>query len=345
LPLEIWLNFSHFQTPGYIEMNRLRQYLNVTSLMVLLLPPAIALAVDPYPSKPIRLVVGYAAGGSADTTARHLADWVSKRIGQPVLIDNKGGAAGSIAAASVAAATADGYTLLYSTSDLVMYPTLHRNVSYSPLKDFAPITGLQTRALVLVTHPSLGVKTVQELIALAKAKPGQLNFESSGLGSVEHLAGEVFQSQAGISMVHVPYKGSAPAVVDLVAGRIQVGFEVPLNVEGHIKSGKLVPLMSTGRQRLGSFPKVPSAPESGLPAMVLNVPWAGILAPAGTPADRIALLNSVFTQARNAKETVAHPVFADAIPMTGTPQAFGTFIAAELARWAKIVAASGIQPE
>lgn len=186
---------------------------------------------------------------------------------------------------------------------------------------------------------------MQELVALAKAKPGQLNFESSGFGSVEHLAAEVFQHQTGISMVHVPYKGSAPAVVDLVAGRVQVGFEVPLNVDGHIRSGKLVPLMSTGRERLGSLPKVPSAPESGLPAMVLNVPWAGVLAPAGTPADRIALLNSVFTQARNAKETVSHPVFADANPMTGPPQAFGAFLSTELARWAKIVSDSGIEPE
>ncbi len=325
-------------------MHRFRQILKFATLLALLLP-TIARGVDPYPTKPIRLVVGYAAGGSADATARHLADWVGRKIGQPVLIENKGGAAGSIAAASVAAAPADGYTLLYSTSDLVMYPALHRNVSYRPLKDFAPITALQTRALVLVTHPSLGVKTVQELVALAKAKPGQLNFESSGFGSVEHLAAEVFQHQTGISMVHVPYKGSAPAVVDLVAGRVQVGFEVPLNVDGHIRSGKLVPLMSTGRERLGSLPKVPSAPESGLPAMVLNVPWAGVLAPAGTPADRIALLNSVFTQARNAKETVSHPVFADANPMTGPPQAFGAFLSTELARWAKIVSDSGIEPE
>ena len=325
-------------------MNRLDRHLSIATLLALLLPSATQ-AAESYPSKPIRLVVGYAAGGSADASARHLADWVSKKIGQPVLIENKGGAAGSIAAASVASAPADGYTLLYATSDLVMYPALHRNTTYDAAKDFAPVTALQTRALVLVTHPSLGVNSVRELIALAKSKPGQLNYESSGFGSVEHLASEVFQKQAGLSMTHIPYKGSAPAVVDLVAGRVQLGFEVSLNVEGHIKSGKLIPLMTTGRERFKSLPGVPTAPESGLPAMVLNAPWAGVLAPAGTPADRIALLNTMFAQARNAKETVSHTVFADAIPTTGTPQAFGAFIRSELLRWSKIVADAGIPPE
>lgn len=275
---------------------------------------SIGTAADQYPDKPVKLVVGYPASGSADAAARHLAAIVTKRWGQRVIVLNTPGAAGSIAATSVARAAPDGYTLLYGTTDLVMYPALHSNVAYDPVRDFAPVTGISKRALLLlVVAPSLGVKTVQELIALAKAKPAALTYESSGVGSIEHLAGEVFQRVAGIELVHVPYKGSASAIVDLVAGQVQMGFESPVSIVGHIRSGKLVPLVTTAVKRLTSLPQVPTAYEVGMPGMDLRAPWAGILVPAATPKDRIARINAEFGKARNLKETIESAIFADSL--------------------------------
>jgi tripartite-type tricarboxylate transporter receptor subunit TctC len=220
-------------------------------------------AAEQYPDRPLRLVVGYSAGGPADSVARHLAGIVAKALGQPVVVENKGGAAGSIAAATVARAATDGYTVFYGTSDVVMYPALYKDAAYDPVKDLAPVVGIGRRPPVLVVQPSLGVKTLQELVALAKTKPGTLTYESSGVGSIEHIAAEIFQRAAGIKLLHVPYKGSAPAIVDLVAGQVQMGFETPVGVVGHIKSGKLVPLVTAGANRLTTLPQVPTAYRSG----------------------------------------------------------------------------------
>jgi tripartite-type tricarboxylate transporter receptor subunit TctC len=267
---------------------------------------------------------------------------VAKALGQPVVVDNKGGAAASIAAASVARAPPDGYTVFYGTTDVVMYPALYKNATYDPVKDLAPVTGIGKRPPVLVVQPSLGVKSLQELVALAKAKPGALTYESSGVGSIEHLAAEIFQKVAGIQLVHVPYKGSAPAIVDLLAGQVQMGFEVPVGIVGYVKSGKLVALVTAGADRLTSLPGVPTAYEVGLPGLDLRAPWAGIFVPAGTPRDRIMRLNLEFAKARNAKETVEHPVFTDSRPITGTPEQFGAFVKSEYSRWGALVKEIGL---
>jgi len=294
-------------------------------------------AAEQYPDRPLKLVVGYSAGGPADSVARHLAGIVAKALGQPVIVENKGGAAGSIAAAAVARAAPDGYTVFYGTTDVVLYPALYKSAAYDPVRDFAPVTGIGKRPPVLVAQPALGVKSVQQLVALAKAKPGMLTYESSGVGSIEHLAAEIFQRAAGIQLIHVPYKGSAPAIVDLVAGQVQMGFESPVGISGHIRSGKLVPLVIAGAERLTSMRSVPSAPEVGMPGLDLRAPWAGIFVPAGTPVDRIKRLNQEFVKARTAKETIAHPIFTDSQPITGTPEQFGAFVKSELSRWVSLV--------
>ena len=294
-------------------------------------------AAEQYPDRPLKLVVGYSAGGPADSVARHLAGIVAKALGQPVIVENKGGAAGSIAAAAVARAAPDGYTVFYGTTDIVLYPALYKGAPYDPVRDFAPVTGISKRPPVLVVQPALGVKSVQELVALAKAKPGMLTYESSGVGSIEHLAAEIFQRAAGIQLIHVPYKGSAPAIVDLVAGQVQMGFEVPVGISGHIRSGKLIPLVTASAERLTSLPNVPTALEVGMPGLDLRAPWAGIFVPAGTPVDRIKRLNQEFAKARNAKEAVDHPVFTDSQSITGTPEQFGAFVKSELSRWVTLV--------
>lgn len=306
---------------------------------------SILAAPEEYPSRPIRLVVGYAAGGPADAVARHLAAVAAKALGQPIVIENRGGAAGSIAAASVARAAPDGYTLLYGTTDLVMYPALRRNVAYDPLKDFTPVVGTSKRALLLVVQPALGLSSLQQLVASAKAKPGELTYESSGVGSIEHLAAEVFQKVAGIELVHVPYKGSAPAIIDLIAGQVQMGFEVPVGIIGHVKSGKLTALVTTGSERLSSLPDVPTAYEVGMPGLDLQAPWAGVFVPAGTPKDRIMRINAEFARARNAKQTVAHPIFADSQSIAGTQEQFATFVRSEYVRWQTVIRDAGIEKD
>jgi tripartite-type tricarboxylate transporter receptor subunit TctC len=309
-----------------------------------LISPCLCVA-EQYPDRPLKLVVGYPAGGPADSVARQLAAIVAKAVGQPVIVENKGGAAGSIAAGTVARAAPDGYTIFYGTTDVVLYPALYKNAVYDPVRDFAPVTGIGKRPLVLVVQPSLGVKSVQELVALAKAKPGMLTYESSGVGSIEHLAAEIFQSVAGIQLVHVPYKGSAPAIVDLVAGRVQMGFESPVGIGGHIKTGKLVALVTAGSERLTSLPNVPTAYEVGMPGLDLRAPWTGIFVPAGTPRDRVMRLNPEFAKARNSKEAVDHPVFTDSRPITGTPEQFGAFAKSEYSRWVTLVKETHIAVE
>ncbi len=303
---------------------------------------AAAAGAGGYPERPIRLVVGYPAGGSADAGARHLAALVGKALGQQVVVENRPGAAGSVAAVSVARAQPDGYTVFYGTSDLLIHAALNPKAAYDPLRDFTPVTGIGRRPVLLVVHPSVKARSVKELVALARAQPGALAMESSGVGSIEHLSGEVFQRVTGVKFTHVPYKGSAPAILDLVAGQVQLGFEVPLAVVDHVRAGKLVGLVSTGRERLASLPEVPTAYEAGLPDLDLQAPWAGIFVPAGTPAPVVARLNAAFVAARNLEESRASLLFPDSTAITGTPEAFAAFVKSEAERWRKVARETGI---
>lgn len=300
-------------------------------------------AADAYPSKPIRLVVGYAAGGAADAGARHLARILSTRLGQSVVVDNRPGASGSIAATTVASSPADGYTLLYATTDLILYPLLTGSRAYDPLKDFVPVAGVSRRPLLLVVPPSLGFRNVRDLLGAAKARPNALAFESSGVGSIEHLAGHLFQKLTGTQLLHVPYKGSAPGILALLGGQVQMGFEVPLGVMEHVKSGKLVALLTTSSERLASLPAVPTAKEEGFAALDVKAPWGGIFAPAGTPPDRVARLNSEFSAARNAADTARHPIFAESISLTGPADGFATFVRSDHERWAALIREAGLK--
>jgi tripartite-type tricarboxylate transporter receptor subunit TctC len=247
-----------------------------------------------------------------------------------------------VAAASVARAPADGYTVFYGTSDLVIHAALNPKAAYDPQRDFTPVTGIGRRPVLLVAHPSVKARTVKELVALARAQPGALTVESSGVGSIEHLSAEVFQRATGVKLTHVPYKGSAPAILDLLAGQVQLGFEVPLAVVEHVRAGKLAAIVSSGRERLASLPEVPTAHEAGVPELDLQAPWAGIFVPARTPSAVVARLNAEFVRARNREETRASPVFLDSVSITGTPEAFSAFVRAEVARWARIARDTGV---
>jgi tripartite-type tricarboxylate transporter receptor subunit TctC len=294
-----------------------------------------------YPEKPIRLVVPFPAGGGADFMARTLAQKLSERLGQPVVLDHRGGAGGTIAAEAVASAQPDGYTLLFGTMGTqAINPHLYDRLRYDPVRDFAPISLTHATPRVLVVHPSIPVTTVQELIALAKAKPGQFTFGSAGNGSSSHLSGELFKSMAGIDITHVPYKGSGPAASDLLGGRISMVFDSIAVYSDHIKSGKVRALGVTSLQRSAALPNVPAIAEAGLQEFDVSN-WLGVLAPANTPAVIIARLNTEIRSAMSDAEMRKQLANVGIDPLESTPEAFAETIKAEMAKWAKVVKASG----
>jgi len=255
-----------------------------------LLAPALALAQGNFPTKPIRLVVPFPPGGSVDPLARVLAHRLGEKFGQQVIVDNKPGGNTVIGTETVAKAPADGYTLLLTASSHLTNPQL-LPTSYDPLKDFVPVATLSTSDMILVTNPSVPANNLQELLALAKAKPGALNFSSAGSGNPNHLAGEMMNMMANVKTTHVPYKGGAPAIQDLVGGQVQFSFGSPIIVLPFIKSGKLKALAVTSPNRMGVLPQVPTMSESGLKGYEVRV-WYALLAPAGTPKDIVAKLNA-----------------------------------------------------
>src|SRR2546421_3015207 len=255
----------------------------------LLLIAAGAAAAQTYPQRPVHMIVPYAVGGASDTTGRILAAKLAERLGQPLVVDNRTGAGGAIGTEAVARAAPDGYTLLLaSASEIVQLPVVTR-APYDPVRDFAPIAMVSDIALILVAHPSLGVQNVPQLIALAKAKPGAINYGSAGIGATSHLAMAMFNAMTNTKMVHVPYKGSAPATADLVAGHLQVGTPTLPAALPYEKSGQLKVLAVTSAKRWPTLPNVPTLAESGLPEYEVIL-WTGLMAPAGTPPEGIALL-------------------------------------------------------
>jgi len=275
-----------------------------------------------YPDKAIRLIVPFPAGGATDFMARSLAQKLSERLGQPIVVDNRGGAGGTIGAEAVASAPPDGYTLLFSTMGvLAINPSLYDKLRYDPVKDFAPVSLTHATANLLVVHPSVPAKDVKELIALAKAKPGTLTFGSSGNGTSSHLSGELFKSMAGIDITHVPYKGTGPALTDLLTGRISMMIDtVSVHVE-NVNAGKLRALGVTSAKRTPSLPNVPTIAEAGLPGFDVSI-WLGVLAPAKTPPDVVARLNSEIRKVMAEPEMKAQLLKAGIDPMTSTPDEF-----------------------
>jgi tripartite-type tricarboxylate transporter receptor subunit TctC len=298
-----------------------------------------------FPDRPVRLVVPFPAGGAADLMARGLAQRLGDQLGQQVIIDNRGGAGGTVAAEMVARAPADGYTLLFATMGTqAINPALYAKLRYDPLKDFAPIALTHITPRVLLVGPSVKAGSVAELVALAKAKPGQLTYGSAGNGSSSHLSGALFESLAGVDLVHVPYKGSAPLLTDLLAGRVDATFDSFTVYEEHIKSGRVRALAVTSRVRMAALPQVPTVAESGLTGYEVSN-WLGVLAPAGTPREVVAGLHAAVGRAM-ADAGMKRQLAALGIePASSTPEEFAALIRSEIPKWARIVKASGAKVE
>ncbi len=293
-----------------------------------------------YPAKPVKVVVPYPPGGPTDIVARVVSHKLAEQTGQQFLVENRAGAGGNIGAEAVARAPADGYTLLVATTAHAINPSLFKQLGYDLQKDFAPVSQLTGGPLVIVTHPSLPAKNVKELIALAKTKPGGLNYASSGNGQSTHLSAELFSSMAGIKMNHVPYKGSAPALTDVIGGQADLMFDTMLSAMPQVKTGKLRALAVTSAARSSAAPELPTVAESGLPGYEA-IAWNGLLAPAGTPKDVVAKLNAEVKKALEVpevKERFAAQGFGAA---WRPPEQYAAFIQSELAKWAKVVKASG----
>lgn len=309
---------------------------------------ALGLAVAPawsqgYPAKPVRLVVGFAPGGATDVVARLVAKKLTDSFGQPVLVDNRPGASSNIAAQGVARAPADGYTLLFMSSTLVVNVSLYPKLPFNLLADFAAVTPTVDMPCILSVHPSLPVKSVKELVALAKARPGEISYGSAGTGSATHLATELFKSMARINLLHVPYKGSGPATNDFLGGHVQVLFVCSVSlVKGHVKAGRLRALAVTSLQRLSNLPELPTMPEAGVRDYEATV-WFGILAPAATPREIVTRVNRDTAQA--VKELTPILIKTGAYPMYATPEQFAGFVKTEIGKWATVVKRSGARAE
>jgi len=316
----------------------------VPFLLSALLCTAAAAQSGAYPARPVRFVVPSAAGGGTDIIARAISLKLAESFGQQFVVDNRPGAGQMIGIELVARAPADGHTLLMAASTLAINPIMYKKVSYDPLRDFAPITQAASLPNVLVVHPSLPVKSVAELIAYAKQRPGQLNFASAGIGTSPQMSIELLKSMAGIDMVHIPYKGTAPGVVDLLAGQVLVMAPNLLTALPHVKSGRLRALAVTSAKRNEALPDVPTVAESGL-AGYDSTQWYGVLAPAGTPRDIVARLHDEIVRALRDPE-VGKRLAADGAEAVGSsPQEFAAFIKSETEKWAKVATAAGIKAE
>jgi tripartite-type tricarboxylate transporter receptor subunit TctC len=297
-----------------------------------------------WPTKPIRMLVGFPAGGTTDVVARIVSDKLGSQLNQRVVVDNRPGASGNIAVEVLAKANADGHTLLYSSNAIALSPGLYAKLGYDPLKDIAPVTEVGAGCLIFLVHPSLPSKTVPEFIEYAKARPGQLNYASSGTGTSTHLAAVLFSQRAGIQTQHVPYKGTAPSLVDMIAGRTQFLMGAVLTAVPHVKEGRLRALAVTGSRRIQSLPELRTIEEAGMPGFVVTT-WQGVFAPGGTPAPVLERVNSELVKAIQSAELRPKIEQQDMDP-TGLPVAtFTKIYRAELARWTKVARDAGLKAE
>jgi len=306
---------------------------------------AAAAAETPYPTRPVRFIVPFAPGGSTDTLARTLAQRLTDALGQQVVVDNRSGGNGNIGTEIVARAVPDGHTIVLGyIANLGIGPSLYAKLPFDPVKDFAPVTLLAVAPNILVAHPSLPVKNVRELVAYAKANPQKVNYASAAVASLGHLAGELLNSSAGIRMQHVPYKGSGQAVIDLLAGQVQIMFSGMSSVMPHIKAGKLRPLAVTGAQRSPATPEVPTIAEAGYPGFEASA-WYSVMAPAGTPKTVVMRLNGEILRALKIPEVKERLENVGFELVGSSPDECGTYIRNEIVKWAKVVKASGIKAE
>jgi tripartite-type tricarboxylate transporter receptor subunit TctC len=297
---------------------------------------------DDFPSRPLRLIIGFPPGSAADITARLVGDAMSRTLGQQVVVEARPGAGSSIAAEFVARAPADGYTLFIGTSSNATNAATSSNLRFDFAKDFAPVAPLTDLPLILAVHPSLGVSSVKELIALARSKPGELTYASVGPGTTPHLATELFGRRTNIKLVHVPYQGSPPAVTDLLAGRVSMMLGVASTIMPHVEAGRLVALASGSAERPHIAPNLPTIAEAGLPDFATSV-WFGLVAPAGTPRAVIEKLNAAANAALKSDDVVAKLRAQGFEPLGGPPEEFAQFIAREIVKWGTAAEAAGLK--
>jgi tripartite-type tricarboxylate transporter receptor subunit TctC len=297
-----------------------------------------------FPQRPVRVIVPVPPGGSVDATARLLAPKLSESLGQQVVIDNRAGASTNIGMEVVARAPGDGYTLLANTAPLVANPALFPKLGFTPEKDFAPISLVVNGPVVVVAHPSLPVRDLQGLVRLAKAKPGAINYSSSGSGTLTHLGAELFKYISGANLVHVPYKGGGPAMASTIGGETEVTFQTPLAAVGHIQSGRLRALAVTSGKRLAMLPELATTAEAGMPRFDFQT-WVGLLAPASTPAPIIKLLNEHVVKAARSPDVAERFAREGADVVGSTPEAFRKVIGDETALWARVIREMGIKAE
>lgn len=309
--------------------------------------PAIAAdsgSLKDYPSKPIRVIVGLAPGGATDIVARGLAQKLTEGLGQSVIIDNRSGAGGNIGAALAAKAAPDGYTALIVSSTYTINPSLYRQLPFDPNRDLQAVTLIASSPFLLLVHPSVPAKNVKELIAVAKARPKELNYGSGGIGNSGHLAAELFSSIAGVALTHVPYKGAGPALIEAVAGHVQVIFSSIVSGMPFARSGRLRALAVTTSKPSAAMPDLPTVAESGVPGYDFSS-WYGLLVPAGTPRPIVDKLNAESIRALKQADLRERLFNEGCEPVGNTPEQFASHIKSEMARWAKVVKASGMQAE
>ena len=322
----------------------------VTSASITLLSVILTTVVQPslaqsWPVKPVRIIVPFPPGGGLDLFARLVAAQMQDRLGQQIIVENRSGASGMIGAESVAKAAPDGYTVLFSTAaEIAINQSLYRNIPYDPIRDFAPASYASHAALLFSVHPSIPALSVRQMIELAKQKPGQLTYASAGTGSVHHLAGELLKTIAGLNIIHVPYKGAGPAVIDMVGGQVSMGFSALPSSLPHARSGKLRPLAVTSRKRSDAAPDIATFVELGFRQIDI-VSWYGVLAPSRTSADIVIRLSTEVNAAASRPEIKAK-LLQQGIDVIGTtPDEFGRFIQSEVARYANIIRESGAKLE
>lgn len=301
-------------------------------------------AAQPYPNRPIRLIVPSTPGGSVDTLARTIGPRLSERWGQQVVVENRPGAGGAIAGELTAKSPPDGYLLMLGTiASLATNVSLQRKLPYDPARDFAPVTLVATQNLMLVIHPSVPAKSVRELVRLAKARPGMLSFASAGNGTGSHLSGELFKQLAGVNILHVPYRGVVPGMVDTVSGQVAMNFPSILSALPHVHSGRVRALAVTGATRTRAAPELPTMQEAGVKGYE-SATWYGVVAPAGTPQDIVTKLGTEIAAIVNQPETHEQLSKRGADPVGSSPQEFARFMRAEIEKWRKVIRAAGIRP-
>ena len=306
---------------------------------------ATAVLAQPYPSKSVRMILAFPPGGPTDINARLFAQRLGEQMSQQVVVDNKPGAGGNLAAAEAARAPADGYTIFYNTSAITIAPALYASIQYDPLKDYAPVALTATVPLILAVNPGVPAKSVAEFVAYAKANPGKLNYASSGNGTITHLAAALFVAQMGLQMQHVPYKGSAPALIDVVGGQTQMMIDTVSTVLPYARDNRLRPLAVAIQRRLAVLPDVPTLEEAAkLPGIEMSA-WQGIVVPAATPKDVVARLNAEVNKALQNADLRSRLAAGGSEPLGGTQEQYAAYIRSELQRWTKVVKDSGARAE